>query len=319
MVLQPGEQFDHYVIQSHLAEGGIGDVYRAMESQTGQVVALKIPSRATIVNPAQYDYYLREVDALRLLQNEAVQCFVESGRFDGTPYLVTGLIEGTSLRQVIKDSGSFSIDRALALIRKIAAAVGYCHAQGVIHRDLKPENIIMTGSDQPVLLDFSLALSKNHRFPGKAAGTPEYVAPEQVEGRQCDERTDIYALGILLFEMITGRPPFTGDDVALVATLRLHEAVPRLDKLRSDVPLAIATIVAKCLQRDPEGRYPQVQALIHDLDHPDQVDTSTLEALCAPPPKPTFFQTQPGQAILTTAAFILGIALLTIFLLALKR
>jgi serine/threonine-protein kinase len=164
-----------------------------------------------------------------------------------------------------------------------------------------------------------LALTRNRRTSGKAAGTPDYVAPEQVEGKRCDERTDIYALGIILFELIVGSPPFTGDDVAEIATMRLYQATPRLDQIQLGVPLSLVTIVAKCLQRDADARYPTVQALIADLEHPDQVDTSTLEMLSVAPSNPTFFQTQPGQALLTTAAFILVIALLTVFLISLKH
>jgi serine/threonine protein kinase len=319
MALQTGEQFGHYTIQSHMAEGGTGDVYRATDTLTGRDVALKIPSRATIVNADQYDYFLRELDALNILEHPAVQRKLESGRYGDTPFLATEWVEGQSLRHMLKEHGAFSVDQALALMRKIAIGVAYCHAQGVIHRDLKPENILFVGDEQPVIIDFGLSLSHARRASGKAAGTPEYAAPEQVEGRRGDERTDFYSLGIILYELIAGKTPFEGDDMVSVMNMRLHAAPPRLDMVQSGVPRSIATVVAKCLQRDPDQRYPDVQALLTDLDYPDKVDTSTLEALSVAPPKPSFFQTQPGQAILTTAAFILGIALLTIVLIALKH
>ena len=318
MTLQPGEPFSHYTIQCHIARGSTGDVYHAIDDLTGKAVALKIPSRATIVNPAQYAYFLRELDALQLLNHPAVQHFIESGRYKDMPFLVTDLINGPSLSYLIKISSPLPVDQAVGTIDKVAAGIAYCHANGVIHRDLKPDNIIVQ-ADQPVIIDFGIALIRKRPTSGKPVGTPEYVAPEQVEGQRCDERTDIYTLGILLFELITGKPPFTSSDWAEVASMRLDQAAPRLDRVQPGVPLSVATIIAKCLQRAPNDRYPDVQALMSDLEHLDKVDSTLLERLTTPPPKYRFFQTQPGQALLTTAAVILGIALLTIVLIALKH
>jgi serine/threonine-protein kinase len=319
MLLHAGEQFGSYIVQSHIAEGGTGNVYCARDPLSGRDVALKIPSRATILNADQFDYFLRELDALDVLQHPAIQRKLASGRYQDTPYLVTALIEGESLRQHLKHNGPLLVNQALALICQIGDGVAYCHAQGVIHRDLKPENVIFAADEHPVIIDFGLSLSKTRHASGKAAATPEYAAPEQLEGRRGDERTDIYALGIILYELIAGSTPFVGEDVVAVMTQQLHAAAPRLDKVNADVPLAVTTIVAKCLQRDPNQRYPSVQALIEDARHLEKVDISTLEALSAAPPKPSFFKTKPGQAILTTAAFIVGIAVLTLLLIALKR
>ncbi len=319
MPLQTGTQFGHYTIQDSIVHSETYDIYRAIDTQTECNVALKIPSRATVVNPDQYDYFLREIQALNILHHVAVQHLLESGHYDQTPFLATELIEGQSLRHLIKAHGALPIDKASLLIRKIMDGVAYCHLQGVIHRDLKPENIIITQGEQPVIIDFGLSLTRKRQSSGKPAGTPEYAAPEQIQGRRGDERTDIYALGIILYEMIAGSTPFVGDDLLSALAVRLHSAVPRLDKVRSDAPLALATIVAKCLQHDPKQRYPTMGALIADMEHPEQVDTSALEALSRPPPKPSFFQTQPGQALLTTAVFILGVAILTVFLVALKH
>ncbi len=319
MMLSAGDQFDHFEILSHLAQGGIGDVYCALDNQSGCTVALKIPSKATLFDPIQYDYFLRELEAMRILQHPAVQHGLESGNYAGTPFLVTDLVAGNSLRHIIKHEHSLAIDHALALTRQIAVGIAYCHAQGVIHRDLKPENIIITEADQPIIIDFGLALLKTRPFPGKAAGTPEYMAPEQVTGGRADARIDIYAIGIILYEMITGSPPFEGDDPVEIMNKRLYEAAPRLDKIRPDVSASVATIAAKCLQHNPEMRYSDAESLIAALDHLDQVDVTELEILSTPPPKPGFFQTQPGQALMTTAAFVIGIVVLTVVLLLLKH
>ena len=254
-----------------------------------------------------------------MLNHPSVQHGVDSGRWNNTPYLATDLVEGQMLRTLMKQSGPLPIDRALALIGKIADGVAYCHAQGVIHRDLKPENILVTNTDQPVILDFGSALSAARHFPAQSAGTPDYMAPEQVEGLPGDARTDIYALGTMLYEMLAGQTPFAGADLDAVMNRRLREAVPRLDKVRHDVSLPVATVVAKCLQRDPDRRYADVRSLICDLDQLDQVDTSALEALSAAPPRQSFLKTPFCQALFTTAMFIAAIVVLTALLLALKR
>lgn len=319
MPLQVGEQFDHYQVRLHLGRGGLGDVYAAQDVNTGRQIALKIPTRETIVDPRKYHQFVREVEVMSVLDHPAVQHGVDSGRWNNTPFLATDLVDGQSLRALLKENGPLSVDRAVALIRKLEDGLVYCHAQHVIHRDLKPENILVTEGDQPVILDFGLALTSKGKASTQAAGTPDYMAPEQVEGLPGDARGDIYALGTILYEMLAGYVPFASADLVDAMNRRLHEGVPRLDHVRPDIPASLATVVAKCLQRDPEKRYASDHELICDLDHLDLVDSSALEALSAAPPKPSFFKTELGQGLFTTAAFIAGIAILTLLLLLLKQ
>ncbi len=201
----------------------------------------------------------------------------------------------------------------------MADSLRYCHAQQVIHLDLKPENILLTADDRPVIIDFGLALSKTRPTSIYEAGTPEYMAPEQIQGRPCDRRTDVYALGAILYEMLTGQPPFTADDPANILDKHLYEAVPRLDCTQSNVSPELSTIVAKCLQRDPDQRYPDMGTLIRDLDNPAQVDTSQLDRLCAVPPKPSFFDHPYVRAVLASILALIGIVLLGLLLAALRR
>ncbi|HVO42571.1 MAG TPA: serine/threonine-protein kinase [Aggregatilineales bacterium] len=324
MSLREGDPFDHYQIRSHIAQGGMGDIYRALDVLTGREVALKIPDKMMIGDPAQFERFQRELEAMRTLNHPALQHGLESGRFNNTPFLVTELVEGQSLRDLLKVQGPMPVERALALTRRIADAMAYCHEHDVIHRDLKPENILITKDDQPVILDFGLALTKGARRVTYAnlsstAGTPDYMAPEQIEGQRGDKRTDVYAVGTMLYEMIANQPPFTGKDNMAVMAMHLHGAVPRLDKVHPGVSPQVATVVAKCLQRNPDQRYAEMRALIEDLDHLDQVDTSLLETLSAAPPKTPFFKTQLGRVFLTSAALIAGIILLTVLLVALRH
>jgi serine/threonine-protein kinase len=160
--------------------------------------------------------------------------------------------------------------------------MAYCHKNGVVHRDLKPENILITAKAQPVIMDFGLALTKAARrvtYSNLSAtmGTPDYMAPEQIEGQRGDQRTDIYSLGTILHELLSGTTPFTGDSSMAVMAQHLNKTPPRLDRVNSAVSPQLAAIVARCLARNPNDRYPNMGAVIDALDHPENVDLSILE------------------------------------------
>ncbi len=214
-MFQIGDQFDHFQIRAHLAQGGMSDIYRAYDFLSGREVVLKIPNRASIGDPAQYERFQRELEVMRTLDHPAIQKGVGSGQFDATPYLVTGLITGESMRALVERRAPMPAEEAVALIRKIADGLAHCHDNDIIHRDIKPENILITPDGDPVILDFGLALTR-HAFRVTyanltgAAGTPDYMAPEQIEGQRGDRRTDVYAVGTMLFELLAGRLPFEG-------------------------------------------------------------------------------------------------------------
>ncbi len=282
MMLQIGDQFDRFQIRSHMAQGGMADIYRAYDLMGGQEVVLKIPNRMMIGDPAQYERFQRELEVTNTLDHPAIQKGLGSGQYNRTPYLITAYVDGQSMRDFVAEQAPLPPERAVALMRRIADGVAYCHEHGVIHRDLKPENILITANDQPVILDFGLALTKSaHRVTyanlTPSAGTPDYMSPEQIEGQRGDERTDVYALGTMLYELVTDRTPFSGDTPAVVMQQHLQGAIPRLDHDQPGVSAPLAAVVARCLQRNPADRYPTVRALINDLDHLDQVDTSVLE------------------------------------------
>ena len=282
MMLQIGDQFDRFQVRSHIAQGGMADIYHAHDLVHGREVVLKIPNRMLIGDPAQFERFQRELEITNTLQHPAIQRGLGSGQFNRTPYLVTEFVEGESMRDLVNRQAPLAPDQALALIRKIADGIAYCHEHGVIHRDLKPENIIVTPDGQPVIMDFGLALTPKARRVTYAsltpiAGTPDYMAPEQVEGQRGDKRTDIYAVGVMLYELLTGEVPLTGDTPAATMAQRLRGAVPRPDQVNPQVPPSLAAIAVRCLQRDPDHRYADMAAMIHDLDHLDGVDLSILE------------------------------------------
>lgn len=286
-MLQIGDQFDRFQIQAHLAQGGMSDIYRAYDVVNRCEVALKIPDKMSIGDPAQFERFQRELEVLNTLDHPAILKGLGSGRYNRVPYLVTAYLEGGSLRDLISAEAPIDCARAVEITRKIAEGMGYCHAQGIIHRDLKPENIMISSQGQPVIMDFGLALTpKAHRVTysnlTSSMGTPDYMAPEQIEGKRGDARTDVYALGTILFEMIAGQPPFTGDNALAVMAQRMNRAAPRLDRSQPCASAELAAVVARSLQPDPQKRYAGMPEFIEALDHPETADLSILEQSAEP-------------------------------------
>jgi serine/threonine protein kinase len=316
--LQIGDQFDHFQIRSHIAKGGMSDIYCAYDLLGGKDVVLKIPDRMTIGDPAQYERFQRELEVMRTLNHPAIQKGLASGRFNNTPYLVTELVDGESMRDFI-GKAPLSQENAISLIRKIADGLRHCHEFGIIHRDLKPDNILITSTGQPVIIDFGLALTKNaHRVTyanlSGAAGTPDYMAPEQIEGHRGDKRTDLYALGTMFFELLKGEVPFQGDNNLAVMAQHLQGAIPRLDKEVEGVSPQIAAVVAKCLQRNPDHRYNDMQELINDLDNLEQVDTSILEWATGPVSAAPFWRKPVLMAVGSALLLLLTIVIFALIL-----
>ena len=315
-MLQIGDQFDHYQIQAYMAQGGMSDIYRAFDLINHREVVIKVPDQAMLGDSAQFERFQREMDVMKTLDHPAILKGLGSGKYNRIPYLVTEFVDGQSLRALIETSAPLPPDQAVSLIRKIADGMDYCHKNDVIHRDLKPENILITSDGQPVIMDFGLALTKGaHRVTysnlSATMGTPDYMAPEQIEGQRGDQRTDLYALGTILYELLTGKPPFTGDSNMVIMAQHLNNTAPRLDRVDPSIPIQLAAIVAICLARDPKDRYADMTALIQNLDHPENADLSALEKLTAPSGSGmSLNQRQIIQGVLIAAGIMGGLILL---------
>jgi serine/threonine-protein kinase len=323
IMLQIGDQFDHFQIRGHIAQGGMSDIYRAYDLISGQDVVLKVPDRMTIGDPAQYERFQREMEVMRTLNHPAIQKGLGSGKYNSTPYLVTELVTGESMRELIRRSAPMPVDVAIALIRKIADGLAHCHDHDIIHRDMKPENILFTDDQQPKILDFGLALTKGayrvtYANLSGTAGTPDYMAPEQVEGKRGDKRTDLYALGIIFFELLSGRTPFSGDNNLAVMAQHLHGTIPRLDNERRDITPQLAAVVAKCLMKNPDNRYPDMKALLYDLDHLESADLSVLDKLDDESKPVPFYKSSIFLSVGAGLGILLFLALLGLLLQAIR-
>jgi len=323
MELQIGDQFDHYQIRGQLAPGGMSTVYRAYDLLKGREVVLKIPDKMMIGDPGQFERFQRELDVMKTLNHPAIQHGLDSGRYNRIPYLVTELVEGESMRKLITEKAPLPPEQAISLIRKVAEGMAYCHDNDVIHRDLKPENVLIKADGQPVILDFGLALTKSaHRVTyanlSATAGTPDYMAPEQIEGQRGDKRTDLYAIGTMLYELLSGKTPFSGDNNYAVMAQHLQGAIPRLDKEQPGVSPQLAAIVAKSLQRNPADRYPDLHAFITALDNVDKTDVSILETAAGPASALPFWRSPTFVTVGVSILVMLAIVILAVAAQALR-
>jgi serine/threonine-protein kinase len=307
-----GEQVaGRYQICALLAEGGMAEVYRAVDISTGREVVLKVPHSAIAGDLAAFNRYRREVDIATRLDHPGLQRLLSE---PNAPFMVFEYIEGESLRAYLKSHGPLPIDEVVGIGRQLADTLDYVHGQGVVHRDLKPDNIIIGPDGRITLTDFGIALqlaSRRLTFSHltNAVGTPDYMAPEQVRGERGDARIDVYALGVVLYELLTGVVPYpTGD--ALEAMRRKVETDPPLVRRnRPDVPLALEAILYRALRRRPTQRYASMADMAHDLQRLDQVVLPDKYERDEPPPAPPG-DLPPWRTTVPILAVVFGLLLL---------
>jgi eukaryotic-like serine/threonine-protein kinase len=268
----------------------MGTVYQA-KGPDGRLVAVKVPFETLLDDPGTQARYEREQEIARALDHPGVQRLIETGHLDAplgvsgsarrVPYSVLEWVDGGLLREHLYQGRPLDVGEAVGIAGQLCDALEYCHAQGIVHRDLKPDNVLVAGSGRVTLMDFGAALLEGARkittaSLSAALGTPDYMSPEQVEGQRGDARSDVYALGIMLYEMLAGQPPYRGDTALAVMAQHVQSRPPPLRTHNKRVPPALEAVVAKALRRDPAGRYQTMAALKHDLTHLDEVDVREL-------------------------------------------
>ena len=262
-------KFGGYTILEHLGKGGMGDVYKAVQSGLERVVALKILPSLLARNTEFSERFFTEAYAISRLQHQNIVTIYDYGEENGQKFIAMQYVQGTTLSKLIQGEKKPDYSRIISIAKQICRGLKYAHQNEIVHRDIKSGNIMVEPGDKVFISDFGIAKvvdSPSITTTGMAMGTPEYMAPEQCEGGVVDGQSDIYGLGIILFEMVTGRPPFLADTPLAVAYKQVHESPPLLSKRASDVPPRLELIVAKCLKKAKADRYMNADELLNDLD-----------------------------------------------------
>ena len=273
--IHPGDTLDHYKIESLVARSGMASIYKATDQRDNRTVAIKIPHPEMECDPVLFDRFKREQEIGQKLDHPGVMKVYKDDHHSRI-YMVMEWVTGHLLRDEMGGGKKFPRDRAVRIVAKVADALDYVHANGVVHRDLKPENIMVDDADNIKLIDFGIAGHEGSRrltFAqlSNVMGTPDYISPEQVKGKRGDGRSDIYALGVMLYEMLTGQVPFSGANPFLTMNERLLNNPMPPRELDPTISPELQEIVYRAIERDPRNRYPHAREFAHDLEHPDQV------------------------------------------------
>lgn len=266
----PGMVFaNRYTIIEEIGHGGMGRVYKAIDTSLGISVALKIIRPEYASNLRIIDHFKKETVLSRSITSEHVVRVHDLGESENTKYISMDFVDGQNLRDLIQASGSLTISTAVKFGKQICSGLAAAHKQGIIHRDLKPSNVMIDRTGRARVMDFGLAKTidrEDAQGVRAVVGTPEYLSPEQARGEKQDQRTDIYALGLILYEMVTGRPVFEAE--SLTGYIKKHcEATPEPpSRLNPSVPPALENIILKCLKKDKNERYPTVEDVCRSLD-----------------------------------------------------
>jgi eukaryotic-like serine/threonine-protein kinase len=268
--LSEGDRLDQYTLRELISRGGMASIFKATDLESGETVALKVPHEKYEGDVVFFGRFLREEAVGQRLDHPGIVKVLRP-RDKSRVYLAMEHVEGRSLRTLLQ--AGLSPQQALEIARQICASLEYMHGHGVIHRDLKPENLLLTHAGQVKIVDFGLALDRAGRrltWSGlsSSVGTPDYVAPEQIQGKRGDARSDLYAVGTILFEMLTGHLPFSGLSIAAVLRAKLEDDPLPPRRFLPAIDPALEGVILRAIARSPRDRYGNAADLLRDLEDP---------------------------------------------------
>jgi eukaryotic-like serine/threonine-protein kinase len=270
-VIAPGSDFGpRYRIEALLGQGGMGRVYKAYDKDLDRTVAIKVVRDGAIGESDALKRFKQELVLASKISHKNILRIHDMGDVGGLRFISMAYVEGQDLQHIIRDNPKMPLERIFNFSRQIAEALAAAHAEGVVHRDLKPQNLLVDKNDQIFVCDFGLAKSFEEGAIGMTRtgaflGTPRYMSPEQVEGKPADGRADLYAFGLILYEMVIGDVPFTGESTLKVMYQRIQEKPKSPKLLRPDLPNWLVKIIMRCLERDPNDRYQNAYEILADL------------------------------------------------------
>jgi len=264
--IQPdiGTDFVGYRIEELIGRGGMGVVYRAYDLRLKRTIALKLVAPELALDESFRARFARETELAMALEHPNVIPIYDAGDVDGRLYLAMRLIGGPDLRGILRTEGSLPAERACAICAQVASALDAAHAKGLVHRDVKPSNVLVDVDDHVYLADLGIGRRLDEAGEDRSVGTPAYLAPEEIEGLPVDGRADVYSLGCLLFECLTGEAPFTDDSRLALAWAHLEQEPPAATARNGDLPSTINGVLARALAKAPEERYASCGALVDD-------------------------------------------------------
>ena len=266
-----------YRLESKLGSGGMSTVYLARDVTLERWVAAKVLHREISDQPDQIERFRREARSVAQVSHPNVVAVIDAGEDGGRPYIVFEYCDGETLRERIDRSGRLPYDEAAAYAIEVGRGLGAAHARRLVHRDVKPQNVLIDSEGRAKVTDFGIARELEQdglTATGRVLGTTDYVSPEQAMGKEVDARSDIYSLGVLLYEMLTGDVPFKADNLVGVAMKHVNEQMPNVQKVRPGVSSALAAVVERATQKDVRKRYPDMAAMLADLEAALEVEVS---------------------------------------------
>src|SRR5215217_3612239 len=258
-----------YELKHVVGSGGMSSVYCAFDTLLERNVALKVLHDQYGDDEEYVERFRREARAVAQLSHPNIVTVIDRGEEDGKQFIVFELIEGDNLKDLVERGGPLPVRRVLELGLEVGRALAFAHSQGLVHRDVKPQNVLLNGDGRAKVTDFGIARTLDvdgMTQTGTVLGTSNYIAPEQASGQPVDAHSDVYSLGAVLYELLTGDVPFPGENFVAVAMKHLHEPAPNLLDVRKDVPLRVAAAVDRALEKDPEQRFPTMDAFAAELD-----------------------------------------------------
>src|ERR1700685_1658747 len=259
-----------YRIETLLGQGGMGRVYKAYDKELNRTVAIKVVRQGVMGEADALNRFKQELVLASKISHKNILRIHDLGEVDGMKFITMAYVEGQDLHQIIKENPKLPLERVLKFATQLAGALAAAHAEDVVHRDLKPQNILLDKNDQVYISDFGLAKSFAEGAVGMTQtgaflGTPRYMSPEQVEGKATDGRSDLYAYGLILYEMVTGEVPFTGESTLKVMYQRIQEKPKSPKLINNELPNWFVRIIMRCLERDPAARYQSAYEILADL------------------------------------------------------
>src|SRR2546427_5729966 len=283
---------ERYELEELVGTGGMSSVYRAHDTLLERNVALKILHAHYTSDDEFVERFKHEARTVAQLSHPNIVTVIDRGEDNGRQFIVFEYIDGENLKELVVRSGRLSVREALRLALQVARGLAFAHENGLVHRDVKPRNVLLNGDGQAKVTDFGIARTLDVdgvTQTGTVLGTSNYIAPDQASGRPVDVQTDVYSLGVVLYELLVGDVPFPGENFVAVAMKHVNEPPPNLLDVRKDVPLRVAAAVDRALEKDPGQRFPtmeafaaELEACLAALDAPGDVDDGQTIAIGKP-------------------------------------